>query len=256
MITPRRGPGLIRETVDRTARRRAAARRARVLLSLAVAALTSWGIVALPGVPWWTAVPATALLVLDVAALVVSARRRAAARRRTAARVARTAVLAQRRVASARRPAVAGGAPVPGPRTDSTDLAAIDVAAAERAARGRRPEVAAASEHGREHEDGTWTPVPVPRPTYLLKPVVRRQDPAPLVSDPDVVIAASASNQPDRAGQREAPASATASAAATSTTATSATTTGSGSSPRPWEVEHTWADDLDLFLARRRAVNG
>ncbi|HWS59078.1 MAG TPA: hypothetical protein VN257_11100, partial [Actinotalea sp.] len=29
----------------------------------------------------------------------------------------------------------------------------------------------------------TWVPVPVPRPSYVLKPAARRADPAPLVLD-------------------------------------------------------------------------
>jgi hypothetical protein len=86
-------------------------------------------------------------------------------------------------------------------------------------------------------EDGTWTPVPVPRPTYMLKPVVHRPDPRPLeesVDDPDVAAP----------GVTAAPAPSVEAAAS------------ADPAPRPWEVEHTWADDLDVVLARRRAVNG
>jgi hypothetical protein len=35
----------------------------------------------------------------------------------------------------------------------------------------------------------SWTPVPVPRPTYTLKPAVRREEPAPLVVDVPETVA-------------------------------------------------------------------
>ncbi len=237
MITTRTGPGLVRDHIDRTARRRAAARRARVLLSLAVVAITSWGIVALPGVPFWMAVPATTLLVLDVVALVVSARRRTSARRAAARRLARTAALAQVRLAAQRRPTAPAEVPLPAPRSDAVAEAASGASPATPVEPAASTGPSAGSSAGAD--DGTWTPVPVPRPTYMLKPVVRRAEPAPLESDPDVPPAATASvperptqpRQPQRPAQPVTP-------------------------PRPWEVEHTWADDLDLFLARRRAANG
>ena len=77
----------------------------------------------------------------------------------------------------------------------------------------------------------TWTPVPVPRPTYLMKPVVPRPEPAPLAEPvvepegpPQLTVVPDPVVEPDVAPVGEA--------------------------------EHSWADDLDMFLARRRAANG
>ena len=234
--TAGRGPGLVGR-VDRTARRSAAARRARLLMTLSVVALTSWGIVALPGVPWPAAVPATALLVLDVAGLVVGARRRATERRVAARRLARTVAGAQRSLAQSRRVDRPVASTLPEPRADRGDGAA------------HRPVAADVAVH--EDQDDTWTPVPVPVPTYLLKPVVPRRPPPPLEGE-ETAPAGSAASVSGGASTAGSPVGPTSVPAAPSPVADPAAQTP----PRPWEVEHTWADDLDLFLARRRAVNG
>jgi hypothetical protein len=216
VITTRHGEGLLRRPVDRSASRRAAVRRARVLLTLSVLALSSWAAVALPAVPWWVGVPASALLVLDAVVLVISARRRATARRATARRVAERTAAAQRRLA------------------ERAERARRDLARAEQVLASRPAAVNVderpSSEPGpaAQQPDDTWTPIPVPRPTYMLKPVVPRPDPVPL--EPEL-------------------APSTASPAATSSAPAQA-------KPKPWDTEHTWADDLDVVLARRRAVNG
>ncbi len=241
VVADRRGPGLRPQTVDRPARRRAAARRARLLLTLSVVAITSWGIVALPGVPWWTALPATTLLALDVTAIIALARRRVADRHRTARRMAR-AVSAPERPRTARRPVL------------SDEVSPFDVedgarGAARGSARGR--EGVRAGEGGAgDGRDRTWTPVPVPVPTYMLKPVVERPQPRPL--EEDEVASAAQPVTPAKPILTVAPEPAPRPAAEQQTASG-----GPGKdAPRPWEVEHTWADDIDLFLARRRAVNG
>ena len=76
--------------------------------------------------------------------------------------------------------------------------------------------------------------------TYLLKPVVPRPDPiveddvAPPVAVPETDAKPKLTLAPEPEPEPKP----------------------SPDKPRPWETEHTWADDIDLFLARRRAVNG
>jgi len=209
--------------------RAAAARRARVLLVLAMITLTSWAVVAVPQVPIWAAVPATGLLLTDVVVLMVSGRRRAARRRAEARVVASRIAVAQRRTVAAAKGRSTGATPsrrvvAPAVATvSSTSAPVVEAEASLTDAEGTssRPAEPAV-------EDGTWTPVPVPRPTYMLKPVVHRPEPRPL--DESVV------DDPDASAPVATPPVEPA--------------------PRPWEVEHTWADDLDVVLARRRAVNG
>ena len=194
-----------------------------MLFSLLVCGVASWGAVALPGVPWWAAVPATALIVLDLAALVVAGRARSSARR-TAARKAAMRVAASQRVlsrAAARERVRREAAPaVAAPTATAIDVRTVAL-----------PEVQVDGALG-----DTWTPVPVPRPTYMLKPVVPRPEPPPL-EEPEAPAAAApvVAAVPDLVPEPAEPEQAT---------------------PRPWEVDHTWADDLDVVLARRRAVNG
>jgi hypothetical protein len=94
-----------------------------------------------------------------------------------------------------------------------------------------RPERAServARELGEGVPGAVWTPVPVPPPTYTLKPAAPRPDPAPLeLPAPPAPSAEPAALQTPRP-------------------------------PRPWDDDRTFADDLDLdaVLARRRAVNG
>ena len=79
------------------------------------------------------------------------------------------------------------------------DVAEVDVTPAET---GRTVPEAAAPE-------GSWTPVPVPVPTYTLKPQAPRRDAAPLVLDEPasaVTGAAAASESEDRAADGGAPA--------------------------------------------------
>ena len=129
------------------------------MLALAVLTAWSWGVTTVPAVPMWVAAPATVFLVLHALASRVAALRsrsaigaQAAAERRAAAEADRAA----RKVAAAARPAATPA---------SRPAVALD-----------RPARRAAAAVGAE----TWVPVPVPPPTYTLKPVVRRPEPAPL----------------------------------------------------------------------------
>ncbi|HEY6794632.1 MAG TPA: hypothetical protein VI248_08110, partial [Kineosporiaceae bacterium] len=87
-----------------------------------------------------------------------------------------------------------------------------------------------ARELGRGAPSDVWTPVPVPPPTYTLKPAVPRPEPPPLQVTPTL---------PPRPAEP-----ATAGSAARVT--------------QPSADDRSFADDLDLdaVLARRRAVNG
>ena len=74
--------------------------------------------------------------------------------------------------------------PLPAPRSDAVAEAIVWVRPPDPPTRVRargRPAVV-----GRARTTAPGRPVPVPRPTYMLKPVVRRAEPAPLESDPDV----------------------------------------------------------------------
>jgi hypothetical protein len=106
--------------------------------------------------------------------------------------------------------------------------------------------------------EGTWVPVPVPPPTYTLKPVVHR--PRTTVSLP--IAASSAPRLPEEIGEPIAVELASVQPITTVTPITSSlvpvTQTQTANRRRPWDADHEWADglDLDAVLARRRAVNG
>lgn len=262
MITTGRGPGLSEphaaSGLARAARTAAspragsAARRARVLATLTVFALTSWAVVALPQVPAWVAIPATGLLIVDVVVLVATGRRRVSRRRVQARRAAMNVVAAQQRT-TARRPRSAGVVP----RQERSTVASGSSAAATPSAAPAPVRASAEASTDRldldaiaaaaATVDDTWTPVPVPRPTYMLKPVVHRADPPPLVdpADGESLITSSTQSTTPRAVERHEPVAETPEPRA-----------AASGELRPWEVEHTWADDLDVFLARRRAANG
>ncbi len=230
----------------------AARRRARVLLVLLTATSAAWASVPLGVLPGWVAVLPTVLLALDLVALRMVAvnaacRRRALSARRNDARPAQATAGAARRPAGARRPIRPAGS-----------AAAARVAAQAAAARRRAAQAPAAGERGAAAmltADGTWDPIPVPVPTYTLKPAVHRPQPpalAPSEGGPahDATIDGSGLSWLDTAPGAAAEAAAQAAAS------------GSGNEARaprrPWEAEREWADDLDLdaVLARRRAVNG
>ncbi|HST81685.1 MAG TPA: hypothetical protein VLL08_08130 [Kineosporiaceae bacterium] len=144
----------------------AARRRARIMALLFIATVVSWVVTSVSSMSAWVAVPATVLLVMHVLASRVAGLRSREALMLLAVQVQSAALQArpQRSFAAPSRPAevVAEAAPV---------------GSSERAARR-------AAAVGAE----TWEPVPVPPPTYTLKPAVHRPEPAPL----DVPAAASA----------------------------------------------------------------
>jgi hypothetical protein len=171
------------------ARVAAARRRVLVLSILLTSTAVSWLLGSVTGVSW-AAAPATALLLLDLLALVVAGRRRAlrraagerqlqraAARRRAESRSARAAAAASRS-APAGAPA---GAALPGA------VAAPTSPRPERASERVARELASG--------DGTWIPVPVPPPTYTLKPMA----PRPGIASPAVTGAGAASRITDPA---------------------------------------------------------
>jgi hypothetical protein len=135
--------------------RLAAARRARVMVSLLLFSGAAWAVSLTTASPIWVSAPPSAMLLVHVMAARVAAVRS----RRTLA-VSRGRLAETRRRADA---AVVAPAPVVEPVAASA-AAPADPVEAPAAAVG----------------DDTWVPVPVPPPTYTLKPVVPRPEPAPL----------------------------------------------------------------------------
>ena len=86
----------------------------------------------------------------------------------------------------------------------------------------------------------SWMPVPVPRPSYTLKPSVRRDEPAPLVLDEDPAAGAAPA----------APVAPVADAPTVSEPPAAAHPAAADATP----AEATGGFDLDAVLARRRAA--
>jgi hypothetical protein len=231
----------------------AARRRARVLSILLASTATGW----LAG----TVVPAlrivgllpTALLALDLAALVISGRHRAVLRARAERERRRRIEEARRarRAEPARPPAVEAEAEPPRATTPVTATEPTEVADAGVAA-ALRPE-RASERVSRELSEGTpsdaWTPVPVPPPTYTLKATAPRPAPA----RPEAPAEPASSEAPEAAEGAEAGRPGTRSAAETSQNGSA----DSDGEARTWQDDRSFADELDLdaVLARRRAVN-
>jgi hypothetical protein len=213
----------------------AARRRARVLSVLLALTAASWVLVPASRIGWQAAAPATVLLVLDLLALVLTGRRRAV-RRAAAVRDRRRRADLLRWEAAGRRAAAPATAPIG--TTGPVEAAAEPAVARVTVSSTERPERASARvERELAVGAGTWIPVPVPPPTYTLKATAPRPEPAPLdlpgspaprPTDPAVAAAAGADDTP------------------------------AVRTPRPWDADRSFADDLDLdaVLARRRAVNG
>lgn len=163
------------------ARRRAGARRRAVLATtLLVLAVAGWAAVVAGGLLALGAVPS----VLLVTVLGLGRRAVVAGHRADAAWAAGAAARAA--VPRSTRPTAVGHARRPSDA--STEIIARVPAEAPVAA----PEVEAEADVA-EVPEPTWAPVPVPRPTYNLKPAVRRPDPAPLVLDERAEEAAASS---------------------------------------------------------------
>ncbi|MDQ1614984.1 MAG: hypothetical protein QOJ60_923 [Actinomycetota bacterium] len=209
-----------------------AERRRRVLLLLMLVSVATGVAVPLSPVQWWVPVLLAALTVADLVHLRLQERRRLelerlrdTVRRRTRSRLRRfdsaERIVAARQVIAHQRAAA-----------DEARRAADEVAAAEEwAAQARRAEQAAG-----------WEPVPVPLPTYVSKPVVRRGARAV-----DVTVPGSWAQPVDPAAESgELPA---ASGAETPFDQTSAF------GPSPVGLGQDEIDALDATIERRRAVN-
>ena len=135
--------------------RLAAARRARVMVSLLLFSAAAWAVSLTTASPIWVSAPPSVMLLVHVMAARVAA-----------VRSRRTLAVSRARLAEARRRAEAAAAVVPDTVAEPSSPVAEPAAA---------PESPAAAVG-----DDTWMPVPVPPPTYTLKPVVPRPEPAPL----------------------------------------------------------------------------
>lgn len=207
---------------------RAARRRARILTVLTAGCGLGWAAVAVLHAPAAAGVVPSGLLGADVALLVSTAPARAR-RRRAAATAARPSP------APARRADARGVREVSAAELRRNADAVYDVTGAVRETADGDP-AAPTTADVRQPDDGTWIPVPVPPPTYTMKPVVRR--PEPLVIEPIETLPAA------EAGVRLG-------GAASQDVAVDAAVEGPVAADDA-EV----AFDLDAVLARRRAVNG
>jgi hypothetical protein len=248
--------------VTSTSRAPAARRRAQVLAVLGGLWALS-GIGSLIGAP--IAVPAvmTVLLVAYLVALRAVAVREAARRVESARERPRTArpVVGTSR-ASQRRPVR--------PRSAAEARKAAAVVARRRTAAAKALAGEDPSAVDKLTEDSSWEPTPVPVPTYTLKPMAPRPEPAALDLstggfDSAAPVEATVSAEGKAGTEEDSGASRDAVAAASGAEEPGAEGTsaadgegGTGGARRPWGEDRQWADDLDLdaVLARRRAVNG
>jgi hypothetical protein len=149
----------------------AARRRARIMALLFIATVVSWVVTSTSSMSAWVAVPATVLLVMHVLASRVAGLRSREALMLLAVQVQSAALVQARPQRSFAAPS----------RSAEVVAEAAPAGSEERAARR-------AAAVGAE----TWEPVPVPPPTYTLKPAVHRPEPAPL----DVPAAAATAEAP------------------------------------------------------------
>lgn len=271
--------------------RDAARRRARVLLALLLLVTASWIAALAPAVPWWAALPATGLLLADLVALRLTAPCRAPAGQWTAAQdghrsgsaspgACDEAACDPGRTADHRRPAPRADHRGQGRLPDRDNEPSRPPGTRTRAHRPGVPRVprmpATPPEgvlSGQESlaDPATWDPVPVPPPTYTLKP--KAPDPRPTTPGGSCGPAAAAGTDPVPAptpdpaaapGQDRTPASTgqgPAEAAPGDPLAPTARTAEPprGTAAQPGADADPAGDgalDLDEVLARRRAVNG
>lgn len=211
---------------------RAARRRLTILLALLALTAVGAGLTFLPQVPWWAAVPASALLVLDILAILVTAPGRRG-RRRDAQVDSPSAAPAAMHTPSA---------PMPAPSLPLADGEATQEIPVVTNRQAVVP--AAVAEQAQDTREGTWTPVPVPLPTYALKPAAPRPVPRPL-APPEATVLLRSPGARSGGEPLGHPGSASASAAAQAAMAAAV-----GSS------EEIVTLDLDAVLARRRAATG
>lgn len=233
-----------------TSRRGAAARRRGVLAGvLALAAVVGWVTTALAVLPLLAGVVPTVLLVTVLALGRRAVVQGEAAEAQWQRRIVEAETVVPVRAARPGRVAAAGHAV----RASGAETQAIDQVrpASRRTAVG-------------EQKDGSWSPQPVPRPTYQMKPSAPRREPVPLDH-----VEASTLDRPTRttaaATEREAaeeqPAETARSASSTAvpaeaTEAAAASGEGYRTAPAalPAEAEPTGSIDLDAVLRRRRAA--
>lgn len=271
-----------------TAARMAARRRTRVLGVLLTLTATGWAAAATALVPVAAAGAPTVLLLADLVALRASARRRAAVRGAAASAPAARPGQGVAAPGEGRSPSAARSRrPVRKPGAGRTALPPTALRSPRATGEPSAGEILA--------HDGTWVPVPVPPPTYTLKPVAHRAEPTALELGPSqclapgeslppgadrAVVTAGAADDPalpSQAGSAAVDVDEAVAGAATDPVTDPATDpvtdpatvaegepddtapgAAAGSARRPWDDEREWADDLDLdaVLARRRAVNG
>ena len=180
--TPQAGASVSPASV-RATNARAIRRRAQTLLALLVATMLGWALVPLTPVRWWAGPLVTAVLVGYVAHLRSTARqrrqRREAVQRGASTRAKRSSVRAVAgQVAAWQRERLAQAT---GRSATSSDSAAPAESGAEATSGDRADELADSTEDAGaagQSDDRSWQPVPVPPPTYTLKPkapVVRAQ---------------------------------------------------------------------------------
>jgi hypothetical protein len=105
-------------------------------------------------------------------------------------------------------------------------------------------------------EDGSWEPVPVPRPTYTMKASAPHREPAPLTEEdfaPVVVEVDLATAEPATEGSRTATAEQDGSRTAVTKDGTRTAAAPQGIILAPASATATGGIDLDAVLARRRA---
>ena len=134
--------------------RLAAARRARVMVALLLFTAAAWVVSLTTASPIWVAVPPSVMLLVHVLAA-----------RLAAVRSHRVLAMSRERLVDARRRSEAAAA-------SPADVPVAAPAPVEEPAEVESPAAAVGGE--------PWMPVPVPPPTYTLKPVVPRPEPAPL----------------------------------------------------------------------------
>jgi hypothetical protein len=230
-----------------TARRGAAARRRGAIAGvLAAATAVTWVLVAVTATPLLAAVAPSVLLVS-----VVGLGRRAVVQGQQAEaewqrRIAEAAEQARRSVAARPGRVSAGGRAV---RASATETQAIPQVKAETDRAGR------VWSGGREGD--SWSPVPVPAPTYTMKASAPRREPAPLGEVEGSTAVRPAAATPTTGAEQ--PAAATAAAEKPAAEQTAAQQTASAGTPvAPGAAVQadgapTGSIDLDAVLARRRA---
>ncbi|NYI59672.1 hypothetical protein [Cellulomonas soli] len=237
------------------ARRAAASRRRAALVTvLAVVAVAGWGAAGLlPAVTWVAGLVPSVLLVgvltLGRRAVVAGEAADAAWAQEIERAAARQQAARERRagIATGAVPVVTGRAVHPSDTsTEMFSRVVLDedgrAHAPVASATGRTPVVATDAPETRDAAEDGWSPVPVPRPTYTMKPAAPRREPIPLADLEGSTAAAARTSSEQVTG-----ASGVAALAA-------AAHTGDPRTPLERPATTTGSIDLDAVLAKRRAA--